>query len=77
MLKRCKIFNVVIPTFQQHPKMKRRLLMQPYRVKEPSEDDLRIKKMNQVFYFAVGAAILLIIYYLWNWKRIFVLFYLR
>lgn len=40
--------------------------MQPYRVKEPSEDDLRVKKMNQVFYFAVGAAVLLIIYYLWN-----------
>lgn len=40
--------------------------MQPYGIKGPSEDDLRIKKMNQVFYFAIGAAILLIIYFLWD-----------
>lgn len=39
--------------------------MNQSRFSEPSEEDFRIKRMNQVFYVIVGAAFLLIVYYLW------------
>lgn len=38
--------------------------MHPGKFREQTEDDIRVKKMNQIFYFAIGAAILLIVYFL-------------
>ena len=40
--------------------------MHPNKFGPPTEDDIRLKKMNTVFYAAIAGSLLVIIYLLWS-----------